>query len=389
MVSAQWVLEAVVGLARRTFLPSGYPLSVAVEYVEYQAWDSLQGLCSYVRGVLSTSAVLRAAGVGSASAKVGSAALTWLARDGVGTLGSLAFSCWIGSQVDGDLKRWRLFADVMNDIGLSLEVAAPWVSSTPNDFAFAFTASVAAACKAACGVASGTANAAISAHLARSPREMADVAAKEAAQETAVTLIGILCGILVAGADRPLAIFAVLTALHVYCNWRAVSCLRLNTMNPARAAIVFERYISKNIALDPATVAQLEPVFLPARGRPTVDLGARIPVASVHDRSVFDESVDARFALFARRPAVSAPLHVKVVLSRDASSKDILRALFQAIALHHRSSTVVTTVWYQAPLAASEEEYTACNTALAARGWDLERPSLHVGPYRYVYDASK
>ena len=42
------------GLVRATFLPIGYPASVSAEYTEYQFWDTVQALCSYLRGVLAT-----------------------------------------------------------------------------------------------------------------------------------------------------------------------------------------------------------------------------------------------------------------------------------------------------------------------------------------------
>ena len=65
----------IVRLSRDLFLPIGYPSSVAEGYLEYQFYDSLQGLCSYLRGVVSTSAVLSAAGVGDAEATAMSAAM--------------------------------------------------------------------------------------------------------------------------------------------------------------------------------------------------------------------------------------------------------------------------------------------------------------------------
>ena len=57
------------------FLPVGYPQSVRPEYMCYQIYDSLQGLCSYLRGVVSTSALLTAAGVGNSDATAMSAAM--------------------------------------------------------------------------------------------------------------------------------------------------------------------------------------------------------------------------------------------------------------------------------------------------------------------------
>ena len=44
-------------------------------YIEYQIFDSIQGLSSYLRGVVTTSAVLTAAGVGDGDAAALSAAV--------------------------------------------------------------------------------------------------------------------------------------------------------------------------------------------------------------------------------------------------------------------------------------------------------------------------
>jgi len=57
------------------FLPIGYPNSVSEGYLQYQFYDSLQGLCSYLRSVVCTSAVLTAVGVGDAEASAISAAV--------------------------------------------------------------------------------------------------------------------------------------------------------------------------------------------------------------------------------------------------------------------------------------------------------------------------
>jgi Vitamin B6 photo-protection and homoeostasis len=44
------------------FLPEGYPDSVPLDYLPYQFWDSIQALCSYVRGILTSEAILSGAG---------------------------------------------------------------------------------------------------------------------------------------------------------------------------------------------------------------------------------------------------------------------------------------------------------------------------------------
>jgi hypothetical protein len=53
-----------------------------------------------------------------------SAAVNWVFRDGVGMTCSLVFSSLAATSFDGNIKEWRLFADVINDAGLTLGASA-------------------------------------------------------------------------------------------------------------------------------------------------------------------------------------------------------------------------------------------------------------------------
>ena len=86
------------------FLPSGYPESVRPEYLRFQVYDTLQAACSYLRNILTTSAILRGAGVGADAASPMAAAIAWVLRDGVGMFGSLVFSYAIGGGFDRNVK---------------------------------------------------------------------------------------------------------------------------------------------------------------------------------------------------------------------------------------------------------------------------------------------
>ncbi len=57
-----------------------------------QVWDSLQGLCSYVRGMLSSHAILRGVGVGDTAATPISAVCHFFMRDFSGMLGGVLFA---------------------------------------------------------------------------------------------------------------------------------------------------------------------------------------------------------------------------------------------------------------------------------------------------------
>ncbi|CAN0367444.1 unnamed protein product, partial [Hapterophycus canaliculatus] len=85
----------------------------------------LQALCSYLRGVLCLTAMLHASGVGDENASAIAAAMVWVLRDGFGMIGSLLFSYAASSHMDSNIKEWRLFADIANDIGLTLDLVAP------------------------------------------------------------------------------------------------------------------------------------------------------------------------------------------------------------------------------------------------------------------------
>ena len=154
-------------LCRDLFLPIGYPNSVAEGYLEYQFYDSIQGLCSYLRGVVSTSAVLSATGVGDAQATAMSAAMTWAVRDGLGMIGGLLFSYAASPHFDAHVKEFRLFADILNDVALTLDMALPllltqhWISSLlpfVSDYlpsSYLVLTSTSMLCKVACGMAAG------------------------------------------------------------------------------------------------------------------------------------------------------------------------------------------------------------------------------------------
>jgi hypothetical protein len=94
-----------------------------------------------------------------------------------------------------------------------------------------------------------------------------DVAAKDGSQETAVSLVGLILGLIIA----PLVdnnyvliwlLFAVFTAAHLFANYRAVRGLVMDTLNRQRLAIVVDHYLNS------ASGEVLSPVQTSAREWP-------------------------------------------------------------------------------------------------------------------------
>lgn len=112
---------------RSTFLPAGFPHSTPKGYLAYSCWSWIQDLSTQLRGVLATQRILEGVGVGREGATALSALLNFLVRDGCGMAANLLFTAVASSSFSSDVKRWRIFADVMVDIGITLEVAATMV----------------------------------------------------------------------------------------------------------------------------------------------------------------------------------------------------------------------------------------------------------------------
>ena len=233
---------------KTTFLPTGFPRSVRVEYLEYQFYDSVQALCSYLRGVMCTQALLAGAGVGSATATAFAATIQWVVRDGIGMISSVLFAVHCSTFFGDYVKEWRLFADVINDIGLSLDMISPLVPA----YLYLPVLCCSAICKAACGVAAGATKVCITNYFCLS-NNVSDVATKENTQETAVTFVGLICGMILSSLfnnNGSLAwiSFIFLTLLHVFCNYRAVSCLQLNSINRSRCWFLTKQFLDTRSA---------------------------------------------------------------------------------------------------------------------------------------------
>lgn len=227
------------------FLPLGYPQSVDSSYLPYQLYDGLQGLCSYWRGVVTTRAVLEAAGVGDAHATAASAAMEWALRDGTGMIGGLLFSYAASTYFDVYVKEFRLFADIINDVALTLDMMAPYVAPSWR----LYILSISTIGKTLCGISAGATKGRITQHFSRHGN-MADLSAKESTQETLVSLVGMFGGIFVANLLRHVPyvftwiLFGILTLLHVWANYKAVVLLKLATLNPERTRLALEEVVA-------------------------------------------------------------------------------------------------------------------------------------------------
>ena len=250
---------------KTTFLPSNYPHSVKKEYLEYQVWDAIQGLCSYLRSVITTRSVLAGVGVGNAAITPLAAALAWVIKDGFGMVGSLTLAYYCADSFETYTKEWRLMADLLNNVGLTCDLLC---SAFPEFYQILIiTSSVSKSC---CGLIAGSTKARISAHFANQGH-LADVTAKESTQETAIALIGLVLGMILAkyaGNDEysTWIWFLLFLVIHVFCNYRLMKVLVFTSLNPQRVFLIAQENMkdgNKKIQLTPNDMTRLETLWLP------------------------------------------------------------------------------------------------------------------------------
>jgi hypothetical protein len=205
-------VKQIQAALRSTFLPSGYPTKTPPGYLSYSMWSWVQDVSTQLRSVLATQRVLEGVGVGREGATALSALMNFLVRDGCGMAASLMFTSVASSRFKTDVKRWRLFADIMVDLGITLEVAAtlvptrfflPMICKYRCRIGFIFSTqfmdlfaggtllthvyiarliiAVGNMCKAICGVAAGACGGAIHLHWAKGS-DISDINAKFGAQ---------------------------------------------------------------------------------------------------------------------------------------------------------------------------------------------------------------
>lgn len=241
--------QAIEILIRRIFVPSGYPETIPREYFTFQKWNLIQDFCSHLRNIMMTKAMFVGIGVGRADATVASATILWILRDGASLIGGLIFSTLNSTNFGHNVKTWRLFADFINNIGITLNMLAPLF---PNWFLPLVC--IGSICSSLCGIAAGATGGAITSHWGSKGSNVAEVLTKNGAQHTVMALLALAVSIPFANfADQvpPLytwIIFGLLSMVHMISNYRAMRVLALTSLNVSRYHMLLDAFISQCVS---------------------------------------------------------------------------------------------------------------------------------------------
>ncbi|CAA6667359.1 unnamed protein product [Spirodela intermedia] len=377
------------------FIPEGFPDSVTSDYLPFQIWDSLQGLSTYIRSMLSTQALLSAIGVGEKSATVLGATFQWFLRDFTGMLGGILFTFYQGSNLDSHAKMWRLVADFMNDIGMLMDLISPlWPSAL---IAIVCLGSLS---RSFTGVASGATRAALTQHFSLE-NNAADISAKEGSQETVATMVGMALGMLLAQVTRGRRLviwlsFLSLTVFHMFANYMAVRCLSLTTLNDERSWLLLKHFMKTGEVLSPQQVSAMEHVFpiwaslwssAPEFLHKRVRLGIRVSSLS-HSDAMELQSLSSSHYRREKYLLLERKGWIRVVMHRRSTPGDVLQSFVHGLVVARLANE--SKALHAESCQWMSRYYPVFISKLQSLGWSTERLLSHSIIWRadWVVDSS-
>lgn len=392
------IRETVVAFFLSVFLPAGFPDSVSNDYIAYQAWNCVQDFCNSITRTLATHAILKGAGVGDAEATPLAATITWLLKDATGMVSSIGFAYLKGSNFDNDSKKWRLFADVINDFATFLDLLSAF-----DSLGFTLVQCLSSIVKAMVGVAGGATRASLVQHQAKA-NNMADIQAKDCSQETCTNLVAFACGLMIVpfiSGDTLLiaVVFTIFTTIHLYANYKGIRSLRIPLLNLSRLEVCVRNFLADE-TLDVSAINDSESVWFFSPSPYVIKSGVSV---ATHVRQL--EELQVLKEIYANEGYILTVDTEKrtVCISYEESSDHLvtIRACFHGVLLclslftsednHHFGQRVSALRHLQGchllkeSLLLSHDLFSVFEKAMDSRGWDLSRCLIPRGEYKYSF----
>ncbi|KAL5796532.1 hypothetical protein ACOSQ2_001352 [Xanthoceras sorbifolium] len=255
------VVNRMVESFLNKFFPSGYPYSVNEGFLRYTQFRALQHFTSAALSVLSTQSLLFAAGLRPTPAQA--TVVSWILKDGMQHVGKL-ISSNLGARMDSEPKRWRIFADILYDLGTGLEVVSPLCPQL-----FLEIAGLGNFAKGMAVVAARATRLPIYSSFAKEGN-LSDLFAKGEAISTLFNVVGLGAGIQLASTicssmQGKLVVGPLLSGLHVYCVIEEMRATPVNTLNPQRTAMIVADYVKTGKISSPADLRYQEDLVFPGR----------------------------------------------------------------------------------------------------------------------------
>ena len=338
-----------------TFLPVGYPSTscVAQGYLQYVGWQAAHHAAGAANGVLASTFLLYAVGLGHSSAIPTAGALSWVLKDGLGQLGTLLFGRAMAHNFDVASRSWYVAASVKLNAAMALEI-----STFAFPQYFVALGALANAIKGLAWMAGGSSRSAFNVAFAID-RNIADITAKATSQTICTSLAGTMIGMGIAsmvGQSIPSAVacFSGFAAIHIWTAVKSAQIVPLATLNPSRLTVLAEIFLKQHNVVEssangsstsggststltllpsPPNLARMDSIlstkWLISFNQPLNGVVSFCQRHSLHLADYLSLYRHKRHILF------HSNKRMHVILHEDASVRDSIIAVLQAVVWHH------------------------------------------------------
>mmetsp|Transcript_1740 Transcript_1740/g.2981 ORF Transcript_1740/g.2981 Transcript_1740/m.2981 type:complete len:472 (-) Transcript_1740:221-1636(-) len=371
-------------------LPRGYPASVSPDYIQFVVWNVLRHITASSYAVLGTSQMLKALGVGSATASNLSATLNWVLKDGLGLSSKLLLASQFAPLVDRNPKRFRLLGDFVMTVGPIMELLTPLFPAH-----FLLFASLGTLFKKGADVATGPAYRVFLNHFAIS-KNIGDVSSRAESQIVIGNLVGTGLGIGISflvkdNLEQAFEAYGVLAVLHVLCTYFSVKDIALRTLNWNRLDVLLGQFVKEGTILTTTQVCQREGFVMGNKDstRKRIALGSEANAGSISYELVTLFRTE-RYFLFVDDHDI-----IRIIFKPNRTNQDILLSLLQAHKLlqYLTESQTSRTVgsgselhFIRETLQWATERIDLLTSGLQSLGWEIEKILVDTGKYVYQID---
>ncbi|KAI3878728.1 hypothetical protein MKX03_005704 [Papaver bracteatum] len=372
-------------------LPSGFPGSVSDDYLEYMLLQLPTTITGWICSILVTSSLLKAVGVGSfsgTSAAATAAAIRWVSKDGLGTLGRFFIGGRFGDLFDNDPKQWRMYADFIGSAGSIFDLTTPLFPTY-----FLPLASLGNLTKAVARGLRDPSFRVIQNHFAVSGN-LGEVAAKEEVWEVTAQLIGLGLGVLVLDSPGIQTSYPTLTLtwlsmrlLHLLLRYQSLSVLVFNTINLKRARMLVKSHVLHSVVPGYVECNKKEN-FLSWQKflKPSIIFGVSLEEIIDRERSV--SKVKALLELYKGEQYIlvvnqqlQTEFQVFISFKVNATGLSVLRSIWQTYWLHeHWKGRESKNVFdqLQESMSKLDSRFDDFLKQLEEAGWDVKQIKLKV-----------
>ncbi|KAI3988902.1 hypothetical protein MKX01_016473 [Papaver californicum] len=372
-------------------LPSGFPGSVSDDYLEYMLLQLPTNVTGWICSILVTSSLLKAVGVGSfsgTSAAATAAAIRWVSKDGLGTLGRFFIGGRFGDLFDDDPKQWRMYADFIGSAGSIFDLTTPLFPAY-----FLPLASLGNLTKAVARGLRDPSFRVIQNHFAISGN-LGEVAAKEEVWEVTAQLIGLGLGILVLDSPGIQTSYTTLTLtwlsmrlLHLLLRYQSLSVLAFNTINLKRARMLVKSHVLHSVVPGYVDCNKKENILSWQRFlKPSIIFGVSLEEIIDGERSV--SRVKALLQLYKREHYIlvvnqqlQTEFQVFISFKVNATGLSVLRSIWQTYWLYeHWQGRESKNVFdqLQESMSKLDARFDDFLQQLVEAGWDIKQIKLKV-----------